>query len=338
MTIGDNKVLQRDNHNYYIDLFRFFLISWIVLFHYTIQYNSIVPDRSICLPVTFENGGALGVSLFFMVSGYFMTKSLMTENYGLKEYFRYIAKRYLRLWFPYVFACIIIYIWIFFLPVAGRTVDFTTLIANIACIIHPGFDRVDNAHWFLADLLTVQLLLGLLLLFHNIRHRGIIVNIVFIIVMLGQIYPFPILSGFSKELFEVLLGIQLFQMRKDKSTKNIVLSSVGFLVLLYTSVELFVFAVVFLSLTWMGKIIPLPPSSKQLKYALQFTGSISFYWYLVHQNIGYSIMYYYVPLGTTNEFWLLLPITITLLISVIVYLIDKKISKLIYGRIRFLKH
>lgn len=337
MTMGEKKLLHKDNHNYYIDLFRFFLISWIVLFHYTIQYNSIVPDRSICLPVTFENGGVLGVSLFFMLSGYFMTKSLMTENYGLKEYLRYIVRRYLRLWFPYVFACIIIYIWIFFLPIARRTVDFTTLIANIACIIHPGFDRVDNAHWFLADLLTVQLLLGLLLLVHNYRNRGVVLDIIFVLVMFAQIYPLPILSGFTKELFEVLLGIQLFQMRKNKCTKTIVLSLIGFGVLLYTSVELFLFAVVFLSLTWLGKLIPLPPSPRQLKYALQFTGSVSFYWYLVHQNIGYSIMYYCIPSGTANEFWLLLPITITLLMSVVVYIIENHISKSIFVRVRFLK-
>lgn len=324
-------------HNYYIDLYRFVLMAWIVLFHYTVQYNAIVPYKAFNFPFTFDNGGTIGVSLFFMVSGFFMTKALMTVEHGFREYGKYVVRRYLRLWIPYVFACVFIYTWLVFLPIEGRTVDFKTLLANVGCIIHPGFDRVDNAHWFLADLLVVQLLLGSVLFIQNEKYRRIIVDCVFAIVMVAQIFPPPLLSGFSKELFEVLFGVQLCMMTKDKDSISIVLSLIGFGVLFYLSLELFAFALVFLVLVFIGKKYPPPSSTERLQLGLQFAASISFCWYLVHQNIGYSIMYYALPYGTTNEFWLLVPMAITLLIALCIYLLDRQLTKLINKRISFLK-
>ena len=256
MTMTETKALARGAHNYYIDLYRFVLMAWIVLFHYTVQYNALFPDNVFCFPLTFKNGGTIGVSLFFMVSGFFMTKALLAAEHGFREYGKYVVRRYLRLWIPYVFACVFIYIWLVFLPIEGRTVDFKTLLANVGCIIHPGFDRVDNAHWFLADLLVVQLLLGIVLFIKNEKYRRIIVDSVFAIVMVAQIFPPQYLSGFSKELFEVLFGVQLCIMTKDKEHISIVLSLIGFGVLFYISLELFVFALVFLALVYTGKKYP----------------------------------------------------------------------------------
>lgn len=337
MIIAEIQDPQRNAHNYYIDLFRFVLMAWIVLFHYTVQYNAIVPYKFFYFPFTFENGGTIGVSLFFMVSGFFMTKALMIAEHGFREYGKYVVRRYLRLWIPYVFACIFIYTWFFFLPVEGRTVDFKTLLANVGCIIHPGYNRVDNAHWFLADLLVVQLLLGFVLFIKNEKYRRIIFYCVFVIVMVSQIIPPPLLSGFSKELFEVLFGVQLCMMTKDKDPISIVLSLIGLGVLFYLSLELFIFSLVFLVLVFIGNKYPLPSSIKKLQLVLQFAASISFCWYLVHQNIGYSIMYYVLPYGTTNEFWLLVPMSITMLIALGIYVLDKQLNKVINKKISFLK-
>lgn len=310
---------------------------WIVLFHYTVQYNAILPYKAFCFQFTFDNGGTIGVMLFFMVSGFFMTKALMTVEHGFREYGRYVARRYLRLWIPYAFACVFIYTWLVFLPVEGRTVDFETMLANVGCVIHPGFDRVDNAHWFLADLFVVQLLLGLVIFIHNEKYRRIIVNGIFAIVTAAQVFPPPILFGFSKELFDVLFGVQLCMVTKDKDPTSIALLVIGYGVLFNLSIEMFVFAFVFLVLVFLSENSHLKISRKGLQLIIQYAASISFYWYLVHQNIGYSIMYYVLPQGTTNELWLLVPIAITLLIALIVYLLDKQLNKVIYIRITFLK-
>ena len=337
MAIADKSVSPKDGHNYYIDFFRFIVMIWIVLFHYTVQYNVIVPDNGISFPWTFDNGGTVGVSLFFMVSGFFMTKALMSNEYGLREYGRFLVRRYLRLWVPYVFACIIIFSWLFILPVEGRTVKFATLLANIACIIHPGFDRVDNAHWFLEDLFIVQFLLGLVILFCVKKHRSLIIGIVFTIVMIAQIITPPVLSGLSKELFEVLLGVHLFLAAKEQKPVAIILTIIGLIVGAYLSVEFLIGALLFLLLLFLGEKYPPPSTSYKLRNIMQFTGSISFYWYLIHQNIGYSVLYYVLPKGTTCEFWVLVPMLITLLISLPILTIDKRLSKLLSERIIFLK-
>ena len=248
----------RNIHNYYIDIFRFLLILWIVLFHYTVQYNALGLDKPFVFPYSFENGGTVGVSLFFMVSGFFMTKTLMSDKYGFREYGRYLARRYLRLWIPYAFACIILYLWLLFLPVEGRTVDLSTLLANVACVIHPGFDRVDNAHWFIADLLVVQLLLGLLIFVRNNRYKQIIINCLFVIVMVAQVIHPPLLSGFSKELFEVLLGTHIWMMVKDRDIRSLILTLIGLAVVVYLSIYMFIGAVVFFTIVLLGEKCPPP--------------------------------------------------------------------------------
>ena len=336
MSLTDTNVASKSVFNYYIEIYRFMLMLWIVLIHYAARYPELGLDKIFYFPFTFENERGTRVSLFFMVSGFFMAKALMKNDSGFCVYGQYATKRYLRLWIPYAIACIFIYIWLEFLPVEGRTVDFTTLIANVACIIHPGFERVDNEYWFLADLLTVQLILGLFLFIKNDRSRKLFVNILFVIVMVAQVITPPVLSGFSKELFEVLLGVQLCMMEKYKDIRSVFLFVIGLMVVCFNSIELFVGVLLFLLLVYWGKKVP--PSNQNLQHFLKYAGSISFYWYLVHQNIGYSIMYYIIPNGSTNEFWLLVPMGVTLfLFAPLVYLLDKKFSKLLFDRIPFLK-
>lgn len=330
----DIKAKQKDFHNYYIDIFRFLLIFWIVLFHYTVQYNTLGLDKTFGFPFHFEKGGTVGVSLFFMVSGFFMTKSLLSDKSGYREYGRYIVKRYLRLWIPYAFACIIIYLWLLFLPVEGRVVDFTTLLANIACIIHPGFERVDNAHWFLADLLTIQLLLGLVVFVKRVNYKKYLASCLFVIAIVAQVISLPILAGFSKQLFEVLLGIHICMMVKDKNLITTILTVAGLIIVLYLSIYSFIGVCVFGVLIFCGKRFPLPSSSHNLKIVLQFAGTLSFYWYLIHQNIGYSIMYHFLP-NDNNLLWLLIPMVATLCVSLLVYLIDNLLNKFVIKRLLF---
>lgn len=53
------------------------LMLWIVIFHYTTMYNVYV-DRPILFPIEFNNGGAVGVYMFFVISGYFMVSKILT--------------------------------------------------------------------------------------------------------------------------------------------------------------------------------------------------------------------------------------------------------------------
>lgn len=143
-------------YNPSIDIFRFLLILYIVLFHYTTGYNGINGVEQIYFPYIFKYGGSVGTTLFFILAGYFMGPKLFNGSFtNLKEYLRYCVDRYMRFWPTYAIAVVLIFVWLLFLPVPGKEVNFAKFLANFFIIVFPG-QRVDGAHWFLATLLEVQ--------------------------------------------------------------------------------------------------------------------------------------------------------------------------------------
>ena len=49
-----------------------------------------------------------------------------------------------------------------------------------------------------------------------------------------------------------------------------------------------------------------------------YLGTYSYSWYLIHQMVGFSRMYYFIPLQSTNIIWLVVPISITFLMALLV--------------------
>lgn len=321
----------RKEHNYSVDAYRFLIMLWIVLFHYTVRYNEIGVGEQIIYPYKFENGGIIGVKIFFLVSGYFMTKGICCrKDCGLKVYLKFLIQRYYRLWLPYSIACCIIYIWMLVFPLHGRTVTFGTFIIDLFFILHPGVDCVDGAHWFLSTLFASQLILGLLLLANQNMRKYVLyaVSAVIIICKLSNLPPLHvqrIIDGYY--LFEITLGMNLF-MAKSKDTKAIVLSVVGLLISAWCSLIFFVFIVLFLFCLFDYAPIPVGNASA----ILARIGNLSFYWYLVHQNIGYSLQSMFVPSGNTSFLWILLPTFSTLSLAFVIDKTCKLLSQIISRR------
>ena len=70
---------------------------WIVLFHYTYRITELYPNVS--FPFQFNNGGQVGVLFFFVISGFFLGKSLLnSEQLSLKKVCGVIVNKYWRLW------------------------------------------------------------------------------------------------------------------------------------------------------------------------------------------------------------------------------------------------
>lgn len=313
-------------HNYGIDLYRFVLITWIVLYHYTVRYNDMYISHSIDFGFSLENGGHIGVSLFFMVSGFYMMKSLLCENYGIKSYAFYLSKRYYRLWLPYFLACIFIYLWLLVLPLPDKVINIETFLINLPLIYHPGIECVDNAHWFIGDLFVLQVIIGITILIKKPSYRKYIIVGLYLSSLLSCILKCPYLSGLSKEIFEVTLGMLLYMAFKEKKAILLVISIIGISYIFTLSLIYFAWIVIFVILQIDSFTVYCP---NNLKKVFSYLGTLSFYWYLVHQNIGYSIFYYIVPTPNSGFYWLLLPIFITLLISVIVSLASNKVGELL---------
>ena len=64
------------NKNYAIEGLRGILMIWIVLYHYTFVYNQLVMGKTVAFTPVFNNGGAVGVELFFVMSGFFLVEPL----------------------------------------------------------------------------------------------------------------------------------------------------------------------------------------------------------------------------------------------------------------------
>ena len=137
---------KNENHHYGADLLRFVLILWIVLYHYTYIYNSLGFGRDINYPFHFNHGGTVGVSLFFILSGFFFNKTFSSDSYGIKAYGIYLATRYYRLWLPYFLACLIVFVWLCILPLPGREIGLPVFFLNLVTFVHPGiYCRDDQA-------------------------------------------------------------------------------------------------------------------------------------------------------------------------------------------------
>ncbi len=250
-----------------------------------------------------------------------MTKGIL-ENHGsgLKIYGLFLAKRYYRLWFPYFFAVIIIYLWMIVWPVEGRCVPFGVFLIDLFCIIHPGIDCVDGAHWFIQTLFVSQFLLGSLLL---IRSTDIRRNCLFCIAILSLICKLELLPQKLCYLFnslylaEITIGMVLSYAVKDKNWFAITLCLIATLLALFKSLELFIFLLLFVVLV----TIKVQFSNSRITCLLDNLGEVCFIWYLVHQNIGYSIQNRLVPHGDVFILWVLVPMFITFGIATFISII-----------------
>lgn len=70
------RVDKGNSRNFFIDAYRMFLILCIMLFHFTYTYNTKDPSIQISYPFVFRNGH-IGVSQFFIISGYYMSRLLV---------------------------------------------------------------------------------------------------------------------------------------------------------------------------------------------------------------------------------------------------------------------
>lgn len=327
--VNQHKKVVKDNHNYGADLLRVIIMTWIVLYHYTFIYNTLGFEKEIHYPFSFTDGGTVGVSLFFVLSGFFFNRTFTTANSGLKTYGAFLVKRYLRLWFPYFVACIIVFLWLCILPLPNRSVDLSIFLLNLPLFIHPGINYVDGAHWFLADLFFVQGLLGLLLLIREGKSRENILTTIFVISSVLQFFQLPFLDTTIKRIFEIGFGLQMFYLcRKDNLIYHFLMCVLGLIVTFNYSLEymcwaLFMIFVLdfssirnrFLFLTRDHKDYGYAIIEKQCKRILLFLGNISFMWYLIHQNIGYTIQYYYFPTYCDGAF-IFIPILGTLALAI----------------------
>lgn len=307
-------------HYDWVEALRAFLILYIASYHFSNRYLDFYPNVEFPYSIQY---GKTGVFVFMMISGFFLAKTLL-NGYGVKDYCKYCINRWWRL-FPAALICITItYIVVCVSPLTSdRMVSFPQYLLNLL-IIHPTVPYVDGAHWFIASLLEMQLLLGLLLLLKEDNCRVLFVILLFILSLgVWSVYDTPqtkvdnILYGILNcKWSPVFLSGIILSYVKDNKLPQWVMIIPMFVTVLYAYFYSS-FPIIF------GFLCFLLAISKKLTVECPTwvvkCGGVSFCWYLLHQNIGFCIMNELRYVGVHNEVVLVgCALLVTLFISFIV--------------------
>lgn len=319
--------------NQFVELYRFILILWIVAFHYTTRYSQLYPN-TIKFPYEFNNGGYVGVFIFFVISGYFFASSLnKVKLNNLITTFKFSANKYWRLFPSYIISIIVIFIIISLFGLDGRESNITHLLGNFL-IWHPYCKYIDSAHWFIASLIVIQTFMAFAYFICKSNIKIVtylslfVLAIIYIIHIYSDIYFIDkltyILSIRDMLIFIIGMLIWLIDNKKVSSyTSIVILLMLTFFVYyennIYIIFHLLLFCII------LNKHL----SKIEISPIILVLGKISFSWYLIHQNIGFIIIRELTAAGYTSELFLLIPIILTLCLAFVVDYIAGKFPKTI---------
>jgi peptidoglycan/LPS O-acetylase OafA/YrhL len=164
-----------------IDILRGFASLSVVIFHSTSQFPAGIAKE-------ISTYGALGVQVFFVISGFILPYSLDRAGYTISSFFRFVARRIMRLDPPY-FASLAITILLFYASgvvpgLSGQEfhVSLTRLLLHVGYLTgFAGLEWYNVVYWTLAIELQYYLLIGLL--FPLIAHRRRIVSLVTLVAL-----------------------------------------------------------------------------------------------------------------------------------------------------------
>ena len=299
-----------------LDSIRGIACLMVVLFHYTTRYAIIFDTDKTTEILDFKYGG-LGVSLFFMISGFVIYLSII----NVKDVKTFFIKRFIRL-YPIFWICMLTTFTIMNLsPLEKYHRGIGDLIFNITMVPDIfGFQRIDGSYWSLLPELFFYLGIGLTLFLKKIKYFIYICFGWLILILLNyfhDIMPLRILFNLRYGYF-FIIGICFYKIKfEKKSLLNHILIFSSYAVYILTVglsikafyVGLFIFTFylfVYGKLKW---IIIKP---------LIFLGKISYPLYLLHQFIGYYIIFSLIENNILNPLILLMtPLIFSITLSFI---------------------
>ena len=333
-------------HLNHIESLRAFAALAVAIFHFTNYYKI---DRFL-VDSESQRGffvfGAQGVEMFYMVSGFIISYSLYKARYKINHYFHYLGKRLSRLLPPYfvtiALTVIIGYLLTTFLWGGHYDLKIRQIVANafFAVDFINSFDSLaahfpDN-EWInpIYETLKVELqfylLIGLVFPFINKRR--------WLLVLLGilLLYGGVLTSSANTVLVHspyFLLGIAAFYIFEEGWHKEAVIIIIMALAVLF---HYYVWQDLVIAVITLAFILFVPASFR----FLNFTGKISYSYYLTHGLTGSWFLFFTFDHPFTQKYPYLMVI-FALMISwvgaFLMYYIIEKPSMLISKRITY-KH
>lgn len=295
---------------------------WVVLFHYTTRYEELFAVSPF---ISFENGGSVGVACFFIFSGYFCLKTL-------DKYFQnkplWLLNKYLRLWPSYFISVLISFIIVKNVGLSDRDVfTFIDLIKDIPMLPYLS-GNIENACWYVMSLIKFYLLIFIIARY-NILQKDLFYIFIILVFSFSVLLPDHILSKIIRTTLGYLplyMGMLLYIIERKLS---------------YLRLGLYIIYTIYLSYTihWLYMslfciIIPLLLKDKHTLFiknilstrVLLYIGTISYSWYLIHQNVGYVVMNVINNYYSLHYLSPLLAVIVTMSLAVIINNIAIRLS------------
>lgn len=314
--------------NVLLDYIRAIACILVVLYHYTWRITELF-DYGQTWGVR-VSWGYMAVAAFFMLSGYLA----VVKDDGKLSLRLYIKKKILRL-FPAYWVCIPITFVVTALFLPSRAVSLRDMLLNFTMLeSFLGIGLVDGAYWTLANELIFYAFVALVVVVLKRRDRLPAFGLVWLLLLFA--YQFVPGSGLLFAAVGKLIarqyghmfvfGASLFFLMAPQTDKRMRgVSAVNLLLAL--AYQFLVFGVpyfVFFTLT--GILIAvcvkvnsrgcvIPQNVRKILRPLEVIATVSYPWYLIHQNVGYAIMQLEIQWFSASEWIILLPGIITFLIA-----------------------
>lgn len=317
------------SHSKTIDLIRGISAIFIVLYHYTCRYNEnayvIATDATVEWPIV-VNWGYGAVVTFFMLSGFLLAKNMNNPNIKAN---RFLSNRLWRLYPTYWISMTITAI-IIIICFPEASVGFRDFLINLTMI--PGTFKarcVDGAYWTMAYEVKFAIVFSLLLFIRNINIRKLLLLLWLSISIAASFWAkddrllFKFIRVFliADWVHIFIIGLSIFQIihNKDKFYCLLLCLCVASNVLWSFSIVHGIFILATSFLLFFVKKMDNFKYPRIIYKPIAFVALISYPLYLLHQMIGFSIIRKMKFNGMTNELWIIVPISVSVLLAYIVH-------------------
>ena len=297
----------------------------VMMFHFICVSNNFINNKII---FEFFQFGKYGVQVFFIISGYILSCSLLKVDFKYRNIPVFLYKRFLRIEPPYLVSLFLVITFIIArsiikdIPI-NNLLNIKQIFFHICYLIpFSKFDWLSIVYWTLAIefqfYIFLSMLFPMLVKFKNIALLFLIPLLIFSYttkptIAIGLFYWFP--------LFFVGLVISFIDFKKDKTShiNYSILFFVNLVILLKYELSIFIISMF---------VQYLLLSNKYLKSrCLYFLGKISFSLYLLHTLLGLTLLNLFTHIVCSNiarGFLLFFTILMTILAS---YIYNKYIEK-----------
>lgn len=305
----------------------------VMLFHYSTQYEKAYDHTKTPYLIDFDLG-YYGVNLFFMISGFVIYMTLLSSK-GLGDF---VVKRAIRLYPAYIVGVAFTAILIWQIGLEGKVLTLKQVVINFTMLQEfLGTPAVDGVYWTLKIelifyfIMAVCLILGLT---KKIEATSLL--------WLGAAASVKIFSNYTDSIYlgalrvfgivdychYFIAGIMFYKLFKGGAKKHHII----ILLCLIYNIALFNMTSTIITALFFGVFYVLINGKLNFlnNKALIFLGTISYSLYLIHQNFGYMMISFLENNGLISEFYLIIPILISILVATLItFYVERPIQNIL---------